>query len=83
MLVDHQETVDEVTTTKDDLVSCISGVQSRQEKSEKTVLKTDKTEAASEVENVEKVDVARCKFTFFLVQLSSSSKVFMKLYKIN
>ena len=61
--VDHQETEDEVTSTKDDL-SVISGVLSRQEKSEKKVVKSDTTEATSKVENVEKVAVARCKFIF-------------------
>ena len=65
--VNHQETEDEVTSTKDDL-SVISGVLSRQEKSEKKVVKTDMTEATSKVENAEKVAVARCKFIFLYTQ---------------
>ena len=63
MPVDHQETVDEATSTKDDL-SVISGVLLRQEKSEKKVVKSDTTGATSKAENVEKVAVVRCKFIF-------------------
>ena len=61
--IDHQETVDEVTSTKDDL-NVISGVLLRQEKNEKKVVKSDTTEATSKAESVEKVAVARCKFIF-------------------